>query len=525
MIIVRNIKIPVDADFSEPRSLLEQISGIRLDPGTEVRLLKRSVDARDKSDVHFVCTFTAESGTDSRLLKLLRKYRPEIYQEPRYVFSKAARPPLRPIVVGFGPAGMFASLTLAKAGLEPIVIERGKDADARKADVDRFAGGGALDPESNIQFGEGGAGTFSDGKLFTGIRDPRIREILHIFAEHGAGEQILWDARPHIGTDVLIGIVKSIRREITSLGGEVRFGTKLEKIHAANGAVTSITVRHNGAEEEIPCSRIILALGHSARDTFETLSRSLAMEPKPFAIGARIEHLREDIDRAQYGSFASDPALGAAEYHLSVHLDNSRGVFSFCMCPGGEVLNASSEAGGIVTNGMSYSARDGRNSNAALLVGIDPADFYNGNVLDGMYFQRRIEQTAYRLGKGLPLSQTVGDFLARRAGGNSGKVLPTARPGVTYGDLNELFPEYICSSLSEGILLLDKKLRGFADPAALLTGPETRSSSPVRILRNSEGFSSVYGILPCGEGAGYAGGITSAAADGIKCAEKLIASL
>ncbi len=526
MLIVRNVKVPLSGDFSDIKSLFLSVTGLKFSDFT-VKLHKKSVDARDKCNVYFNCAFLL-CGDDQKLLRILKRFKPESFTEKIYTYPKAVNCDTRPIVVGFGPAGMFAALSLSIAGLKPIVLERGKDADSRKQDVDAFFCGGELNVNSNIQFGEGGAGTFSDGKLNTGIKDVRIKEVLRVFAEHGAGENILYDSKPHIGTDVLINVVKSIREKIISLGGEVRFQSKLTDIEINNGSVKSVAVETQNNTYKIPCNTLLLCIGHSARDTFLMLKeRSVKLEPKPFAVGVRIEHLQEDINRFQYGKFASHPSLTAADYRLATHLENGRGVFTFCMCPGGEVVNASSEQNSVAVNGMSNSWRDGQNANSAVLVGISVEDYYNGDVLDGMYFQEKIEQNAFKAGCGKPVSQTFGDFLNGVPSDNESlkTVIPTAKPNVTMGDITEVLPLFVTDSIKQGILDFDRKLKGFASPDAVLTAPETRSSSPIRILRDENFISSVKGIYPVGEGAGYAGGITSAAVDGLKCAENVIFNL
>ncbi len=518
MIILRNIKMPLDTDFGDLKAVVSKKFNIN---ARSVRLFKRAVDARRKDDIVFNCAFLVEIDNDAAVLKRLKKYDAAPYSEKPYIFPKVSGKHGRPVVVGFGPCGMFAALSLAKAGLCPVVLERGRDVDRRMLDVDLFFKTNKLDETSNIQFGEGGAGTFSDGKLNTGIKDPRIATVLKVFSDHGAGQKILYDAKPHIGTDVLIKVVRSIREEIISMGGEVCFEHRLTDIKISNGCVKAVMVETPDGIKEIPSEQVILAIGHSARDTFEMLKRiGIEMQPKPFAVGARIEHPQSEISRAQYGRFADHPALGAADYRLAEHLSNGRGVFTFCMCPGGEVVNASSEKGRIAVNGMSYNARDGKNANSAVLVNVETADYLKNNVLDGMYFQREIEEKAYIVGKGLPVSENLGSFLGQDV--PNGSVTPTVKTGVTFGSVGEVLPRFVTDALKEGILLFDKKLKGFADSSAVLTAPETRSSSPVRIVRNEQGLASIKGLYPCGEGAGYAGGITSAAVDGLKTAEKVI---
>ena len=521
MIIIRNIKMPLDTDFDNLKSVVAAKFNIN---ALSVRLYKKAVDARRKDSVCFNCAFLVETQNDAAVLKRLKKYDAAVFSESPYLFPTVSGRFSRPVVVGFGPCGMFAALSLSKAGLCPIVLERGQDVDRRMLDVEHFFATNELKEDSNIQFGEGGAGTFSDGKLNTGIKDPRIAVVLKTFADHGAGDNILYDAKPHIGTDVLVKVVKSIRQEIIALGGEVLFGHRLCDITVKNGRVNAVSAECLNGVKEIPCENLLLCVGHSARDTFEMLkTKGIEMQPKPFAVGARIEHLQSVINRSQYGNFSEHPALGAADYKLAEHLSNGRGVFTFCMCPGGEVVNASSENGRIAVNGMSYNARDGKNANSAVLVGVETADYFKSDVLDGMYFQREIEEKAFMVGNGLPVSENLGSFLGN--GGSNGSVSPTVKTGVTFGNINDVLPRFVTESLKEGILLFDRKLKGFADPSAVMTAPETRSSSPIKIVRNPEGEASVSGLYPCGEGAGYAGGITSAAVDGLKTAEKVIQSL
>lgn len=516
MLLINNVALPLDTDFSFLRSIAAKELKTDIKNIISASLYRKSVDARHKNNVHFCCSLLAEVKNEKAVLKKAKNA--QIFMNKPYVWKKAEKPcGERPIIAGFGPAGMFAALTLARAGLEPIVIERGSDADRRTEQVKEFFSGGRLDTESNVQFGEGGAGTFSDGKLNTGIKDYRCRAVLEAFAEHGAPQSILTDAKPHIGTDILVNVVKSIRDEITKLGGEVRFNKKLEGITFKNGLLKSITV----SGEEIPCGSLIIATGHSARDTFSLLRESgIALIKKPFSMGVRIEHLQSDINRALYGEFAGNKALGAADYKLAVHLPNGRGVYTFCMCPGGEVINASSEIGGIAVNGMSKSRRDGTNANSAVLVSVEPSDLPD-DVLSGCMLQKITEQAAFSAANGKVPVNTVGSFVFGRPFEIT-KVKPTVKPDYSYADFESIFPEFITESLKSGIKLFDSKIKGFADFSAVLTAPETRSSSPIRIVRGEDGQCVGFcGIYPCGEGAGYAGGIMSAATDGIKTAEKL----
>ena len=527
MILVHNISLAPQEDAGILRKKAAEKLHIPAEQIMECVLKKRSLDARKKDRLRYVCTVgVTVVGSEEKLLRRCRNRDVTMDSSVPYVIPSCVSEE-RPVVIGFGPAGMFASLVLAKAGLCPIVLERGQDALSRRQAIDRFQSGGPLDPENNVQFGEGGAGTFSDGKLNTGTHDARISWVLEQFALHGAPESVCYDAKPHIGTDILIDVVRDIRSEVIALGGEVRFGHKLTSLQKEDGALTGLWVRDpDGLEYLLPCRHAILAIGHSARDTFEMLQRQgIPMERKAFAMGVRIEHRQTEIDIAQYGRERG--TLPAADYGLHVHLPNGRSAFTFCMCPGGQVFAAASEAGGVVTNGMSYSARDGENANSALLVGVKPEDFPGEGVLAGMYWQREIEQRAFRLAHETYAApaQLVGDFLACRASKGPGSVQPSYRPGVVWTDLSLLLPNVICDTLRATIPELGKKLVGFDSPDAVLTGPETRSSSPVRILRDGDCSSSLSGLYPCGEGAGYAGGITSAAVDGMRCAEAVIKSL
>ncbi len=525
MIRISNIKIPLDYDDSALEKAAAKELKIDRKAIKSVSLFRRSVDARKKEQLHFTCSIDVKLlVNEDKILKRNKsavKATPYRYELPEWKGGAA------PVIVGFGPAGMFAALVLAQSGANPIVVERGRDVDSRTADVNRFWLSGKLDESSNVQFGEGGAGTFSDGKLNTGTKDARQRKVLEEFVAHGAPEEILFNAKPHIGTDRLRLTVKNIRKEIISLGGKVLFETKLTGFETDENGIKAAVIERNGAAQKIVTDSIILAIGHSARDTFEMLcDKKLPVEPKPFSVGARIEHLRESIDRSQYGRFAGHKNLGAAYYKMNVTTQNGRGAYTFCMCPGGKVVNASSESGRLCTNGMSEFARDETNSNAALLVSVGPGDFGGDSPLSGMYFQRELEEKAFRLGGesyAAPV-QRVEDFLSGRPSKGLGEVSPSIMPGWTPCDLHTILPEYVGESMKQAIRDMGRRLSGFDHPDAVLTAVETRSSSPIRILRNPETLQSVAvkGLYPCGEGAGYAGGIISAAVDGIKCAEKII---
>lgn len=528
MIRLTNLKLKLDYCDNDIKNTVARELHIDKNAIEHLSLFRRSIDARHKNDIHFIATVDVKLNANEKTVVSKNKSKNiSICEEYRYEIPYKKDLGSRPIIVGFGPAGMFCALILAQAGQRPIVIERGDEVDKRTKAVSDFWTSSKLNTESNVQFGEGGAGTFSDGKLNTGTKDPRSRNVLNEFVLHGAPQEILYNAKPHIGTDKLRTTVKNIRNDIISLGGEIHFNTKLVDINYTDNKIKSITIQSaSGNKETIESDNVVLAIGHSARDTFEMLKDSnLFMEQKPFAIGARIEHLRQNIDKAQYGAFANNKALGAADYKMNIKSKNGRGVFTFCMCPGGMVVAAQSEENTVVTNGMSNFNRDEVNSNAALLVNVHPSDFGSDDVLAGVEFQRKIERNAFISGGEnycAPI-QRVGDFLNNKNSSTLGEVTPSYRPGYKFAQLDNYLPQYITDSMREGIIAMDRKLHGFAHPDAMLTGAETRSSSPVRITRNENMQSiTVQGLYPCGEGAGYAGGIISAAVDGIKCAEQIL---
>ena len=527
MLLVQNLKLPVDAGPDELKRAVAKTLSVSPSDILDFSLRRQSIDARKKSDVHLVCAVAATLYNGKMEDTILRSAprgvsRPD---ETPYIPPVSGRPlPHPPVVVGMGPAGLFAALTLARAGQPPILLERGRPVEDRARDVEIFWSGGPLSPVSNVQFGEGGAGTFSDGKLTTGVNDPRIAHVFDVFVSHGAPADIKWSHRPHIGTDVLRDVVRDLRQKLLSLGADIRFENQLAGLEQTNGKLAAVTVDSPNGRYRLPCEALVLAPGHSARDTFQMLyENGLPMERKPFAVGVRIEHSQEAVSRAQYGQFWD--RLPAADYKLASHLPSGRSAFTFCVCPGGQVVAASGAPGQVVTNGMSLRARDGVNINGGFLVGVNPDDFGGDDPLAGVRFQEQWERAAFEKGGGnfRAPAQLVDDFLAGRPSARPRSVLPTYRPGVAWTALNGVLPDYVLATLKEALPVFDRKLRGFAHPDAVLTGVETRSSSPVRILR--DGFfqsPALRGLYPCGEGAGYAGGITSAAVDGIKAAEAVL---
>ena len=476
------------------------------------RIFKKSIDARNKADVHFVYTIDIDTD-DSKIVSRLTKV--DEISFPKITNRRKSK--YRPIIVGAGPAGLFAALILAQNGVKPIVLEQGKTVDERLKDIEEFKSTGNLNVLSNVQFGEGGAGTFSDGKLNTGISSPFCRKVLEEFVNFGAPEQILYLSKPHLGTDNLINIIRNMRNEILRIGGEFYFNEKVTDFEFKENKLKAVI-----CSKRIETDTVVLAIGHSSRDTFEKLyNLGFNMEAKAFSVGARVEHKQALINESQYGN-QTKLKLPAAEYRLVYH-GKDRSLYTFCMCPGGVVVASSSEENTIVTNGMSYFARDGENANSALLVGVNPEDFEGESPLRGMYFQKQLEEKAFSVGKGgyRAPAQNVVDFLERKCTTNFEDIEPTYLPGVQMVDLHEVLPKFVTDTMEEGIKYFDTKIKGFAS-SGVLTGVETRSSSPVRILRDDSLQSNIRGVYPCGEGAGYAGGIMSAAVDGIKCAIKIL---
>ena len=509
MIKITNIKIKADLSDDELFEKIYKKYKINKNDVTERRIIKKSIDARNKADIFYNYSVELECKNENKIknVQIVKKEGPFKI----IVNRKSSK---RPVIIGAGPAGLFSALTLAQNGIKPIIIEQGKTVDERKKDVEEFQKTGKLNTLSNVQFGEGGAGTFSDGKLTSGIHNPLCKIVLKEFYNFGAPEQILYINKPHIGTDNLINIIRNMRNEIIKLGGEFLFNEKVTDFEFENSKVTAVI-----CSKRIETDTVILAIGHSARSTFEKLyEKGVKMEKKNFSIGVRIEHKQSMINKSQYGEITK-LKLPPAEYKMAYHGEN-RSCYTFCMCPGGTVIASSSEPETIVTNGMSVYARNGENANSAVLVNVTPNDFKGESPLEGMYFQKDLEQKAFKLGGSnynAPI-QRFEDFENNVKSTHIGEIKPTYKPGVTLSNLNEILPDFISKTLIEGIKYFDKSIKGFAHPDAILTGVETRSSSPVQITRNENKQSNIKGLYPCGEGAGYAGGIMSAAVDGIKCA-------
>ncbi|MCC7145918.1 MAG: hypothetical protein IT443_05690 [Phycisphaeraceae bacterium] len=524
MVRVFQVKLPLDhGPDAIPRAVARLLS-IPLADVESCQVRRQAVDARKKTEIRLIYTVDVRVKNEDRVLKSHPAHRVTPAPDESYKPASPGSEPLphRPVIVGSGPAGLFAGLILAQGGYRPIILERGQPVAQRCQDVARFWRDGTLDPESNAQFGEGGAGTFSDGKLTTLINDPRCRKVLEELAAAGAPSTILTSYKPHIGTDRLRQVVRTLRDTITSLGGEVRFQSRLTGIRTEAGRVSAIQVNNS---DLIPCTALVLAIGHSARDTFAMLYQAgLAMTPKAFSIGARIEHPQQLIDQAQFGPAAGHPQLGAADYKLAFHAPGGRSAYTFCMCPGGQVIAAASAPGGVVTNGMSLHARAGANANSAFMVNVGPQDFGDAHPLAGFRFQERWENLAFHLAGGTYAApvQTLGDFMAQRASAALGSVTPTYQPGIVPADLRQCLPAYVCDTIQLAAPAFGRQLRGFDSSDAVLTGVETRSSCPVRMPRGEDFQASIGGVYPAGEGAGYAGGIMSAAADGIRVGEAII---
>ena len=530
MLKISGIRLPVPYNENMLRAAILKKTGIRSADLIRFSILRESLDARKSTrkgksgEISYQVSVCVSVRNEKKYISGrhsadIMPYEPVIYEFPYHIEEE---PSSRPVIIGSGPAGLFCSLMLARAGYHPILLERGPSLTDRIRKVEEFWNGGKLDPEANAQFGEGGAGTFSDGKLNTLVKDPQglHRKVLEIFVQAGAPKEILYMQKPHLGTDQLVTIVRNIRDEIIRLGGEVHFESKVTGLQIEENHIRSVIV--NG-ETVIPADHVVLAPGHSARDTFQMLfDLGVEMQQKAFAIGVRIEHPQEMVGRMQYGALYEK--LPAADYKLTAQTSNGRSAYTFCMCPGGYVVNASSEEGMTAVNGMSYHNRDGQNANSAVIVTVTPQDFSSEHPLAGVQFQRKWERLAWQEGQGKVPVQLYGDFCEGRISEAFGRVQPAHKGAVSFGNLRNCLPDYVSESLSEGITLMGKKLTGFDRPDAILSGVETRTSSPVRILRAGDGQSSLGGLFPCGEGAGYAGGITSAAMDGIRTAEAVARS-
>lgn len=528
MIRLNEIRLPLEAAKEDILKEAARLLNINKSDILSLSVYKKSLDSRKKHDIHFVYSVDIETQLDEKsVISSFPENKASVVEKYSYTLPEMRRNSIfRPVVVGFGPAGMFSALLLAEAGLNPLILERGDDVDTRIKKVRNFWENKILDENCNVQFGEGGAGTFSDGKLTTGIKNPLCREVLLRLYKYGAPEEILWNKSAHIGTDGLRDVVKAIRKRIIEQGGEVKFGCRMTDIIKANGWVHGVSyIDKNGSKTDFETDTIVLAIGHSARDTYMYLhSANIELERKAFSVGLRIEHPQEYINKCQYSKEYKNPLLPPADYKLSNHSLHGRGAYTFCMCPGGTVVNASSEKECVTVNGMSEFARNAENANSAILVGLLPEFFPSEHALSGMHLQREIEKKAFTVSGGyLPVSQLLKDFLNDAPSKKAGAVTPSCPTGVSFGNIRSVLPKWACDTISAAIYSFDRKLNGFNFSDAVLTSPETRSSSPVRIKRD-EFMNSVrlFGLYPCGEGAGYAGGIVSAAVDGMKAAEKII---
>ncbi len=531
MLRLTDIKLPLDHNEDAlPQAIISKL-GITAGDLLETSVFKRGYDARNNKDIQLIYTVDVSVNNEEKLLeKFASDQQVRVTPDMSYKFVAQAPENLnnRPVVVGLGPCGIFAALILAQMGFKPIVLERGKAVRERTKDTFGFWRKQPLNPESNVQFGEGGAGTFSDGKLYSQVKDRKHygRKVLHEFVEAGAPEEILYVSKPHIGTFKLVSMVEKMRQQIIDLGGEIRFSTRVEKLDMdEKGGEYAVKGLHLSDGGYLACKQVILALGHSARDTFQNLyDQGVYIEAKPFSIGFRIEHEQSMIDKCRFGDNAGNPILGAADYKLVHHCKNGRTVYSFCMCPGGTVVAAASEPGRVVTNGMSQYSRHERNANSAIVVGITPEEDYPGHPLAGIELQRRLEEMAFKAGgeNYHAPGQLIGDFLAGKPSAELGDVTPSYTPGVTLTDLSKVVPDYVTDAIREAIPAFDRQIKGFAKADGTLTGVETRTSSPVCIKRGKDYQSvNVKGLYPAGEGAGYAGGIWSAGIDGIRVAEAL----
>ena len=538
MIRISQIRVPLEHTRQDLERKAAAVLRIMPSEILSWKIVKKSIDARKKPEIWINYSLDVSVASQRKVLARCRSKQVQAVEEKVYRFPMSGKRKLhcRPVIVGTGPAGLFCGYLLAKHGYRPILLERGNCVERRLKDVEQFWQEGILNPASNVQFGEGGAGTFSDGKLNTLVKDKfgRNKEVLRIFVEAGAPEQILYEAKPHIGTDILVSVVRNLREQIIAWGGEVRFGAHVTELLCEGAQIKGVVVTSQDASDVIESEVIVLAVGHSARDTFEMLyKKQVPMEAKSFAVGLRMEHPRRMIDQIQYGS-ADNPLLPAATYKVTAQTSSGRGVYSFCMCPGGYVVNASSEPGRLAVNGMSYSSRDGINSNSAMIVTVTPEDFQDKTPLGGIAFQRELEERAYRVGKGSVPVETYGTFRksVRKPEaeekdcvktGYDSSFVPAIKGSYRIAPVHEILPSALNCALVEGIDLIGQTVPGFSDKGAYLSGVESRTSSPVRILRDDTGQSTLRGLYPCGEGAGYAGGITSAAMDGMATAEKIAA--